>query len=349
MAPFSEVEKEVPVKTMEERRERRLGGLKLRHDVRDLGIIDARLAGILSPGYSESEVENHIHEVFLENADQYLSFCPINRALIDHWKDLIRAALGAEAAIDGRGIIDIGSGGGTTVFPMLELFPGSQVVATDLSLPLLAQMRNLARRDGYDRLTILQMNAEDMVFADQQADIVMGAHVLHHALSLSKVFREIRRVLRPNGTAVFWEPFEGGGQILANLFDLWMEMDKYQAEHIPSGLIQAMLAFSADLDRRKGRTKPPEVLVTLDDKWYFTEQFIQDLAAEAGFARCEIRNVYGPYNVVWMMADHELQRWGYSVHVVPQWACEKLLAVQARMSDDYLNAHPFSASIVMRP
>jgi ubiquinone/menaquinone biosynthesis C-methylase UbiE len=340
---------EIPVKTMVEQCERRLGGLRLRRDVQDLGMIDARLEGILSPGYSECEIGNHIHGVFLEHADQYLSFCPINRTLIDHWKELIRTAIGAEAAIDGRRIIDIGSGGGTTVFPMLELLPRSQIFATDLSLPLLAQMRNLARRDGYDRLAILQMNAEDMVFADQQADIVMGAHVLHHALSLGQVFREIRRVLRPNGMAVFWEPFEDGAQILANLFDLWMEMDRYQAEHISSGLIQAMLAFSGDLDRRKGRIKPPEVLVTLDDKWYFTKQFIKDLAAEAGFARCEIHNIYGSYNVVWNMADHELRRWGYGVQVVPQWARDKLLAVQARMSDDYLNAHSFSASIVMRP
>jgi len=79
------------VKTMVEQGEHRLGGLKLRHDVQDLGIVDARLAGILSPGYSESEIGNHIYEVFLEHADQCLSFCPINHALIDHWKDLIRA------------------------------------------------------------------------------------------------------------------------------------------------------------------------------------------------------------------------------------------------------------------
>jgi ubiquinone/menaquinone biosynthesis C-methylase UbiE len=325
-----------------------LGGMELRHEVQDLGHINENFEGIYSVGYSEEEIRKYIHEVFLEGADRYLSFCPVDRALIEHWKDLIRAAIGKEIEHDGLRIIDIGSGGGTTILPLLELLPQSQVVATDLSLPLLASLRNLARSEKHKSLTILQMNAENIVFADYQADIIMGAHVLHHLLSPANALREVRRVLRPGGTAVFWEGFEDGAQILASLFDLWMEMDRSQATHLSPGVIEAMKGFAADLDRRKGRTKTPEMLAVLDDKWFFTRYSIEDLAAEAGFLRCELNNVYAPQNVVRMMANHELRRWGFGLQELPEWAREKLLSVQARMSDDYLDGHPFSAAIVMR-
>jgi ubiquinone/menaquinone biosynthesis C-methylase UbiE len=324
-------------------------GLRLRCPVHNLGEVDRRLDGIFSPGYSDTQIANHIHDIFLASADQYLAFDVIDRPLIEHWKDLIRAALGPYLGTADLNIIDIGSGAGTSVFPTLELWPRARVIATDLSLPLLSQLLNRANHDGHKSLSVLQMNAEDMVFADQQADVIMGGQVLHHALSLSTTFREIRRVLRTNGTAVFWEGFEGGAQLLARVFDTWMEMDKSHADHLSPGVIDAMLAFTADLQRRKGRSKPVELLKELDDKWYFTRNFVEDLASEAAFSRCEIRNVYGPQNVLWIMTDHELRRWGHGLSAVPKWAQEKLLTIQSGMSDDYLNEHPFSACILMQP
>lgn len=326
-----------------------LGGMELRQPIRNLGSVDERLDGIFSPGYSDNEVGLHIHDVFLEKVDDYLAFCPVNRGLIDHWKELIRTAIGSDIGSEGLNIVDIGSGQGTSVFPMAELTPGSSVMATDLSIPLLLQIRKFALGAGYRNLTVLQMNAENMVFSDAQADIVMGGHVLHHALSLAGIFAEIRRVLKPRGVAVFWEPFEDGGQLIAGIFDLWIEMDRYQTKRLAPEVIAAMHSFTADLQRRVGRIKPPGLLETLDDKWWFSTQHIQDLAQAAGFPACDIRNVYEPNNVVRMMTDHELRRWGFSLDSMPSWAQEKLLAVQSRFSDDYLRGHPFSASIVMRP
>src|SRR5271165_6127164 len=207
-----------------------LGGMELRRPIRNLGSVDERLEGIFSPGYSDSEIDLHIHDVFLEKVDDYLAFCPVDRALIDHWKDLIVTAIGGEVGREGLNIIDIGSGQGTSVFPMAELTRGSNVIATDLSIPLLLQMRQFAVRAGYSNILVLQMNAEDMVFSDTQADIVVGGNVLHHALSLAGIFAEIRRVLKPGGVALFWEPFEDGGQLIAGIFDLWIEMDRYHKE-----------------------------------------------------------------------------------------------------------------------
>lgn len=325
-----------------------LGGLGLRYPVRNLSEIDKRLDGIFSPGYSENEIGKHIHGVFLQNAEHYLAFCPINQQLIDHWKDLIRAAIGKYLAFDHLVVVDIGSGVGTSVFPMLELVPTARLFATDLSLPLLAQLRNRAHRDGVaDRLTLMQMNAEDIVFSDGQADVIMGANILHHAVSPEQILAEIRRVLKPTGVAAFWEGFEGGAQIIASIFDVLLEGNENRLEKLPVGVSDAMHSFIADLIRRRGRSKSLEVLLSLDDKWYFTDHWISDLAASTGFARYEVRSCYHTFNVVWSMVSHELARFGYSAELLPQWAREKVLTIQDRYSDDWLAENLFEAAIVL--
>src|SRR5512147_1218384 len=101
-------------------------GQYFRSPVHDLGSLDSKLEGILSPGYSDSEISTHIHGLFLEGASGFLSFCPVERSLIDHWKTLIAAGLGGHLAkLNGRAstVVDIGSGAGTTVLPILELLP----------------------------------------------------------------------------------------------------------------------------------------------------------------------------------------------------------------------------------
>lgn len=325
-----------------------LGDLQLRREIHNLGMVDPHLEGILSPGYSDSEISNHIHEEFLEKADQFLAFCPIDRPLIEHWKQLIRAAIGCYLVDGPLTVLDLGSGGGTSVFPMLELLPNARVFATDLSLPLLAQLRNRAKREGLaDRLAVMQVNAEDMVFSDAQADIVMGANILHHAVSPERTLTEIRRVLKPSGVAAFWEGFEGGAQIIASIFEVLLEASESRAKKLPAGMPDAMRSFIADLIRRRGRSKPVEVLLSLDDKWYFTHRWISDLAASAGFARYEIRSCYHTSNVVWVMVCHELLRFGYSADSLPQWAREKVLSIQDRYSDDWLTENLFEAAIVL--
>lgn len=49
------------------------------------------------------------------------------------------------------------------------------------------------------------MDAMNMTFADNSFDLVFGSGIIHH-LDTEIAVREIARVLRPGGTAIFWEP-----------------------------------------------------------------------------------------------------------------------------------------------
>jgi SAM-dependent methyltransferase len=67
--------------------------------------------------------------------------------------------------------------------------------------------QELARRfeTPQNQLQIFKMSAETLEFPADNFDLVFGSNVLHHC-NLDTVSREIARVLKPGGRAVFIEP-----------------------------------------------------------------------------------------------------------------------------------------------
>ncbi len=57
----------------------------------------------------------------------------------------------------------------------------------------------------YDNIHYQVMDAMNMTFSDASFDLVFGSGIIHH-LDTEQAAREIARVLRPGGRAVFWEP-----------------------------------------------------------------------------------------------------------------------------------------------
>jgi len=59
------------------------------------------------------------------------------------------------------------------------------------------------------------MDAESTTFHDSSFDLICGSSILHH-LNVTKAYDEIRRILKPDGRAVFLEPL--GHNPLINLY-----------------------------------------------------------------------------------------------------------------------------------
>ena len=66
----------------------------------------------------------------------------------------------------------------------------------------------------------LEMNAEDMEFKDDSFDTVSLSHSLHHLSNIDKALKEIKRVLKPDGTFIVQEPFSDGEQSEAQKVDI---------------------------------------------------------------------------------------------------------------------------------
>jgi SAM-dependent methyltransferase len=106
--------------------------------------------------------------------------------------------------IDGKRVVDFGCGSGANT--ALLAGRGAHVWAIDISEDLLRLgQRRLSISGRGDGATFIAGSAHHMPFPDDSIDVVFGIAILHH-LDLDLVSKEVRRVLKPGGRAIFQEP-----------------------------------------------------------------------------------------------------------------------------------------------
>jgi ubiquinone/menaquinone biosynthesis C-methylase UbiE len=100
-------------------------------------------------------------------------------------------------------VLEYGCGQGSSAFELGR--NGANVTGIDISPVAVDQAREKAKELGLETATFEVMDAEDLTFAPDQFDRICGSGILHH-LDLDRAGEAIRRVLKPNGTAIFLEP-----------------------------------------------------------------------------------------------------------------------------------------------
>ncbi len=123
-------------------------------------------------------------------------------AYLDH-ETWVRPAFAQLGDARGRDVLDYGCGHGMATVVLAR--QGARVTAFDLAAGYLHEAANRARANGVTA-AFVQADAERLPFADARFDRVWGNAVLHH-LDLGRAARELARVLRPGGVAVFCEPW----------------------------------------------------------------------------------------------------------------------------------------------
>src|SRR5918998_1067330 len=106
--------------------------------------------------------------------------------------------------VRGLRIVDFGCGSGANTVQLANR--GAHVWAVDISEDLirLAERRmSVNGRQGGAQFIV--GSAHDLPFPDRSIDIVFGIAILHH-LDLALVSREVHRVLKAGGRAIFQEP-----------------------------------------------------------------------------------------------------------------------------------------------
>ncbi|MGV0853239.1 class I SAM-dependent methyltransferase [Mycolicibacterium phlei] len=78
-----------------------------------------------------------------------------------------------------------------------------------------AAIERMSAENTHDNVHLHVMDAMNMTFADESFDLVFGSGIIHH-LDTDTAAREVSRILRPGGKAVFWEPL--GRNPVINLY-----------------------------------------------------------------------------------------------------------------------------------
>ncbi|HUR52514.1 MAG TPA: class I SAM-dependent methyltransferase [Gemmataceae bacterium] len=128
---------------------------------------------------------------------------------LDH-ETWVRPAFQMLGDLRGKHALDYGCGHGMAAVVLARA--GATVTAFDLSPGYVNEARERAAANGVG-VTCVPADGEELPFPDGSFDAVWGNAILHH-LDLSRAGRELFRVMKPGGVAVFCEPW-GGNPLLS--------------------------------------------------------------------------------------------------------------------------------------
>jgi SAM-dependent methyltransferase len=115
--------------------------------------------------------------------------------------------------VRGRRVVDFGCGSGANT--VLLANRGADVWGVDISADLIRLAeRRLAVNGRAGGARFVVASAHDLPFPDGSVDVLFGIAILHH-LDLHLVSREVHRVLRPGGRAIFQEPVRNSRAVRA--------------------------------------------------------------------------------------------------------------------------------------
>lgn len=123
----------------------------------------------------------------------------------------------------GDRVLDVGVGTGLS----LPLYPSyCTVTGIDLSTDMLNEARKKVERNCLKHVTILEMDASNLVFEDNTFDHVISTHVISVVPDPVKVIAEMKRVCKKNGSIVLVNHFQSPNKYLAKFDELISPLTK---------------------------------------------------------------------------------------------------------------------------
>jgi ubiquinone/menaquinone biosynthesis methyltransferase len=137
------------------------------------------------------------------------------------WKRLLVSCLPERADC----CLDLACGTGDITFQLAAKYPGAKIVGLDLTEEMLKVAR---RRSRLSALLFVRADMERISLADASVDVLTGGYALRNAPHLESALEEVRRVLKPGGTAAFLDFSKPASPWLqrleCRLLDLWSRL-----------------------------------------------------------------------------------------------------------------------------
>jgi ubiquinone/menaquinone biosynthesis C-methylase UbiE len=244
---------------------------------------DSPFAGLFCTPSLYQQKPRGVTAQFLEDAaiyeKKYTSY--------QRWRALLNTAFTrVPVERDTSAVLDLGSGSGNSVIPALDLLPGADIVATDISPQLLTSLRRQLTPEQLQRCHLVVADASENNFTAESFDCVIGAAILHHLFDPADAIATAYQALRKGGHAIFFEPFEEGCALVRGLY--CHLLDCKEKLHIADDAAHMFENVIRDLTVRTGMDKTDPIFDSMDDKWLFTRAYFERQQRACGFSRLRI-------------------------------------------------------------
>jgi SAM-dependent methyltransferase len=261
----------------------------------DLGDREAAgFRGVLTPLGEIGQQRKGVNAVFLENAEAYYK----KYQGFAYWRMLLVQALAHTGVNNAKTVVEFGCGFGNATLPMLDIFPNSRIVASDISPNLLAILEGLLVSCGLKDWRSPWMRTSHI--KEESADLIFGVAILHHLVEPGEFIGSALRVLKPGGWAFFFEPLEGGLAVLRLICgEIVREGRRRSLWNRWTRAMRLTENFANDLNPQIFRQATPG-WKDRDDKWAFPRSVLDKIARDN---EAELR-VYGLHDNVGQFRRH---------------------------------------------
>lgn len=186
-------------------------------------------------------------------------------------------------------VLEIGSGTGNLTYGLASNPMFNRVHCSDLSPRFIAVLRDRMRRFGVDgNLSYYLFDANQVPFADESTNLVIGHSVLHHLSEFEETLRETHRALSRGGTALFGEPVLDMYVFVSLAALLILRTDRLIASRpfLKRRQVEALeiIGSRSSLSASYLRLEDRGILKDVEDKFFMPIAYMRKVAREIGFS-----------------------------------------------------------------
>jgi 2-polyprenyl-3-methyl-5-hydroxy-6-metoxy-1,4-benzoquinol methylase len=317
-------------------------------DLFDIHEVNENFTGIYSSVKDQAIVSKYLHGQFTANAEAY------NKQYNNYYHSQILLSNAFKKISTGpiyhknNRILDIGSGSGLSVIPLLTMFENSQIICSDLSLDLLKLLqRNVLENNCKNHPVIMQLNAEELDFQSETFDFVVGLAILHHLFNPEKTLKCCLNILKSGGYAIFYEPFENGNAILCCIYETILKDPR--SDRLDRDTKNLLTGMIKEMRTRRGRDKTADIFLLLDDKWLFTKKYFEEYCELYRFSELKIYSLREGKN---QFSAHVKDILKIAINIgpdgLPDWAWNIVEQFDNMFSDDLMNDLLIEGCIILK-